>query len=121
MAILTASAICQCSCGLTPIPLNIAFKTVKAGGKLIATINDNSKINIPSFGMCTSKANPMVIAAQAAGSPEAPCIPMIITSWTTDKPTVHVCGKPVCTNSSTCSCQYCGTISVVIPAQFSVK
>ena len=43
-------------------------------------------INIPSFGICTSKTNPGV----ASGTPSVPCVPVIIGKWLNPHPNMKI-------------------------------
>jgi len=68
-------AMMQCSFGVAPSSLAVLPVNRTLTGTPAANIMDNKPIvNIPPFGMCTSVANPMVIAATAAalGCPH-PC------------------------------------------------
>jgi uncharacterized Zn-binding protein involved in type VI secretion len=80
-------------------------------------------LNIPSFGMCTSLANPMVAAATAAALGvlvPMPCIPVPVAPWVPGSPTVMIKGFPALNNDSKCQCAYGGTIAIVMPGQMTV-
>ena len=82
-------------------------------------------VNIPTFGMCNAKTNPLVIAATAAalGTPTpAPCIPATtVGPWSSGSTTVKLDNQPALNQSSTVKCMYLGTISVVQEGQTTHK
>ncbi len=86
-----------------------------------ANINDFVPLlNIPSFGMCMSVTNPLVIAATSAalGVPTpVPCLPITITPWAAGAPTVILDGAPALDNISTLTCVMGGTIAIMMPGQ----
>jgi hypothetical protein len=74
-------------------------------------------VNIPTFGMCRSPANPTVAAATAAALgvlTPMPCVP-VTTPWTPGVATVLLRGMPALDASSKCMCAYGGQISVTTP------
>jgi hypothetical protein len=85
---------------------------------------DVTPSNIPTFGMCTSLANPQVAAATTAAqgvlTPQ-PCVPAIVSQWVPGSVTSVINGLPVLTNNSTCTCAWLGTITVVAPSQGMVQ
>lgn len=113
MAVAT-TAMCQCSFGKTPASLiATSSPTVLIEGKPAATIMDkNPMVNIPTFGMCTSLANPSVAAA--AGAP-MPCVPFILAPWVPPSPKVLIKGKPALVNNCKCFCNWGGVISITNP------
>jgi len=119
-------AILQCSFGLTPSSLIVIPKGLptSATGLLAGTIMDNVPIaNIPPFGLCTSPANPAVIAATAAalGVPTPmPCIPVTPAPWVTGSPTVLINNVPALNQTSKCMCIWGGVIQIVFPGQMPV-
>ena len=59
-------------------------------------------VNIPTFGLCHSPANPEVIALTAAalGVPTpAPCVPVVVTPWISPS-NVLIDGMPVLTEGA---------------------
>ena len=65
--IVTNGAMLQCSFGTTPCSLAVSDPTrPQCGNMLVATIQDNTPANIPTFGMCQSIANPQVQTATSA-------------------------------------------------------
>lgn len=114
----------MCSFGTTPATFNATnAPTVMMGGKPVGTISDGAAmINIPSFGMCNSLANPQVAAATAAAlgvlTPQ-PCIPSTAGTWIPGGSTVLAQGKPCLTMECKCLCMYAGQITIVNPGQMT--
>ena len=73
-------------------------------------------VNIPTFGMCNSLANPQVASATAAAlgtlTPQ-PCIPNIVAPWQPGKMDVLVENQPALLNTSTCQCLWGGVITIL--------
>jgi hypothetical protein len=117
-------AMLSCSFGMAPATLTVLpLDRVMTSGQPAATIMDHQPmVNIGSFGMCMSPANPMVIAATAAAlgvfTPQ-PCIPMTQVPWMPGAPTVLVGNKPVLDNTHTCTCLWGGVVQVAQPGQFT--
>ena len=105
----------KCSQGIAPTPLVVLVPTVMAQGPQAANIMDCVPMaNTPTFGMCMSPANPMVIAATAAALgvlTPMPCIP-VTTPWMPGSPTVLVRNFPALDASSKCMCAYAGEITI---------
>ena len=122
-----AGATLQCTFGAAPSVLSVIPKglPVMAGGPLAATIMDYAPIaNIPSFGVCSSLANPTVASATAAAMgvlTPMPCLPVIPAPWAPGSPTVMIGSFPALNNSSKCMCTWGGVISVTVPGQFTVQ
>jgi hypothetical protein len=117
-------AMMQCSFGATPAPLSIIPSSmVMTGGPPAATIMDHKPMaNIPTFGVCTSMANPTVATATAAALgvlTPMPCIPNTIAPWAPGSPTVMIGNMPALNNSSKCNCMWGGVISITAPGQFT--
>lgn len=121
----TSGATLKCSFGAAPssfvvLPTN----RVTAGALPAATIMDYTPLlNVLPFGLCTSDANPEVIAATAAafGTPTpAPCIPATATPWTPGAKTVTVGGLLALDCGCKLLCNWLGEITVVEPAQMTV-
>lgn len=118
-------AMCQCSFGAAPCPLTVTSNTNVLGMNLpIATIMDQKPANLPTFGMCSSMANPAVASATAAAmgvlTPQ-PCSPVIAAPWAPGSPTVLVGGTPALNNSSKAMCAYAGVIQITTPGQTSIQ
>lgn len=74
--------------------------------------------NIPSFGMCSSMANPAVQAATAAKSgafTPAPCMPSVNTAWTPGATRVKVGGQPALHGGCQAMCAWGGVITISSP------
>jgi hypothetical protein len=119
-------AMLQCSFGVAPTSLIVIPKgpPVLASNMPAATIMDFAPIvNIPTFGMCNSLANPVVIAAMAAKAgvfTPMPCIPATVIPWITGSTKVLINKIPALTNTSTCNCLWGGVITITSPGQFKV-
>jgi hypothetical protein len=117
----------QCSFGMAPSSLMVIPKgpPTLAGGPLAASIMDFAPMaNILPFGMCTSLANPTVVAATAAALgvlTPMPCIPVTVAPWAPGSPTVLLGIFPALNNSSKCMCAWAGVISILNPGQFTVQ
>lgn len=118
-------AMLQCSFGVAPsslvvLPQNKVMSMVPA-----ANILDNKPIaNIPPFGMCTSPANPMVIAATAAalGVPTPmPCIPVTAAPWAPGSTKVTIGKMPALDSTCKLMCNWGGVIQIVSPGQVKVN
>jgi hypothetical protein len=121
----STGAMLQCSFGVAPsslvvLPQNCALSC----GPPAANIMDNKPmVNILPFGMCTSMANPMVIAATAAalGVPTPmPCIPVTPAPWIVGAPTVLIGNMPALDSNSKLMCTWAGVIQIVSPGGFTV-
>lgn len=125
-----AKALCngsllKCSFGLTPTPLTVLPQNrVMTSSQPAANIMDNKPlINIASFGMCRSLANPAVAGATAAALgvlTPMPCLPVIAAPWTPGSATTLLGGAPVITKESKCFCSWGGVIEATLPAQLTV-
>ncbi|HZT67006.1 MAG TPA: DUF4280 domain-containing protein [Acidimicrobiales bacterium] len=122
----TAGAQIQCTFGVAPSVL-VALPEgtpVLANGLPAATIMDFVPLeNIPTFGMCTSPANPEVITATAAAAgvlTPMPCVPVTTSPWIPGSPTVLINGMPALTEICTCICDWGGVITIGVPGQETV-
>jgi uncharacterized Zn-binding protein involved in type VI secretion len=113
-----AGALVQCSFGLAPASLNVLPSArVLAEGTPAANITCCEPVNIPTFGMCSSLANPEVAAATAAALgvlTPMPCVPAL-TPWVPGSPTTTIGGAPALVMGSTCQCAFGGVIQVLFP------
>ena len=85
-------ALLQCSFGVAPAPLTVLpIHREQAEYQFSANILDHVPlVNIPSFGMCSSLANPAVASATSAATrmlTPMPCVPATLTPWTPGSPT----------------------------------
>ncbi len=116
-------AMLQCSMGMAPATLAVVRPGVEGDSNLAANIQDMvPMLNIATFGMCQSPANPQVAAATAAAlgvlTPQ-PCIPMTTAPWTPGSTSVMVAGQPALTDSCQCLCEWAGQISVTQAGQMT--
>jgi hypothetical protein len=97
---------------------------VQAGNNPAATVMDYiPMVNIPTFGMCQSPANPQVAAATAAALgvlTPMPCIPMTTAPWSPGSATMKINNFPVLLDSDTCMCNWAGSISIKFAGQVTV-
>jgi len=113
-------AMMTCSFGMAPASLIVLpVNRTMAEGPPAANIMDHMPIvNIPTFGMCMSIANPVVAAATAAALgvlTPMPCIPVIPAPWAPGSPTVLIGGMPALNNTSMCMCTWAGVIQITFP------
>lgn len=114
----------QCSFGAAPSTLVVLPMNKVITSKMpAANIMDHKPmVNILPFGMCSSTANPMVIAATAAALgvlTPMPCIPVTPAPWMPGAPTVMLGNMPSLQNSSKLMCIWAGVIQVIAPGQFT--
>ena len=119
-------AMLQCSMGAAPSSLVVMpANRVMTSNQPAANIMDNKPmVNVMSFGMCMSPANPAVAAATAAALgvlTPMPCIPNTTTPWTPGAPTVLVANQPALDDTSTLMCMWAGVISITSPGQMTEK
>jgi hypothetical protein len=120
-------AMLKCSFGIAQSSLIVIPKGTPTiiEGKLAATIMDFAPIaNIPPFGMCSSPANPAVIAATAAaaGVPTpAPCVPVISAPWVPGTPIFSIQTPPALNENCKCLCTCGGVIQIIDPGQSIVS
>jgi Domain of unknown function (DUF4280) len=118
-------ALLMCTMGVAPTTL-IVLPTAQAMGvdQPKATIMDHiPMLNIGTFGMCMSPANPEVAAATAAALgvlTPMPCVPATTAPWVPGSPTKLIGNFPALNNTSMCMCMWAGVISVTLPGQFTV-
>ncbi|MBM3601686.1 MAG: DUF4280 domain-containing protein [Alphaproteobacteria bacterium] len=118
-------ALMQCSFGVAPCALNVLPANCVMTGTPAANIMDNkAMVNVPTFGMCSSLANPTVAAATAAALgvlTPMPCVPMTTAPWVVGAPTVLIANMPALNNSSKLMCNWGGVISINMAGQFTVQ
>lgn len=111
-------AMMQCSFGLAPSTL-IAMPTTRVliEGRPAAVITDIAPMmNIPSFGLCSSLANPQVASATSAALgvlTPMPCVPAVVGPWKPGATRTLIGGKPALTSGCTANCAYGGVISLL--------
>ncbi|WAW10492.1 DUF4280 domain-containing protein [Oxalobacter vibrioformis] len=124
--LVTQGSLCQCSFGMAPCTLTVLpTARTMAGGQPTATIMDHKPfVNMTSFGMCNSPANPAVAAATAAALgvlTPMPCIPNTAAPWVPGHPAVLIGNQPALTHNSRLMCMWGGVISIMAPGQFTVQ
>lgn len=118
-------AITKCMFGMAPsplavLPMSMTLADFMPAANIMAMI---PMVNVMPYAMCTSPANPMVIAMTAAalGVPTpAPCIPMTVAPWIPTAPNVMLGGLPVVTMDSMTVCAWAGMINVLFPGEVNV-
>ena len=115
----------QCSFGAAPGPLTVLpFNRVMAGGMPAANVMDHMPmLNIPTFGMCSSPSNPVVISATAAALgvlTPMPCVPATAAPWAPGVPCVKIANMPAVSDACKLNCLWTGVISVNMAGQFTV-
>ena len=107
----------KCSMGMNPGPLSVTPRNYTIQGRPIANIMDNKPmVNIPTFGMCRSLANPTVASATSAACgvlTPMPCIPSTMAPWAPGNPKMIVQGAPELTVSSKLMCMWGGCIDFI--------
>ncbi len=121
--LVTKGSLLECSFGAAPSTLDVLLPPipqVTAGGLKAATTMDHQPmVNIKPFGMCRSLSNPAVASATAAANgtlTPQPCIPVTTAPWIPGAPTVTIVNKSALNNTSKCTCNWGGMISVKNPA-----
>lgn len=121
--VLTQGTLLRCSFGNLPMPMMAVDKKVRAMLPVAVKSDHVPLLNIPSFGMCSCPANPMVAAATAAALgvlTPAPCIPCTLEEWTSSCRKVKVKGEEALNLDSKLMCMYGGQIQAAVPVQPTV-
>jgi len=118
----TNGAMLKCSFGMSPGSFTVLpDKMINCSNMPMANIMDyKPMVNIATFGMCQSMANPTVASATAAAYgvlTPMPCIPNTTAPWVPGEPTVLVKNMPALMNDCKCMCMWAGVIEVVNPGQ----
>ena len=93
------------------------YDMVKAVDKAAVITDIAPMVNIPSFGMCQSLANPTVAAATAAALgtlTPMPCVPATAAPWAPPAAQTVVGGIPGFTASARTVCMFGGSIGIVM-------
>lgn len=117
-------ALLKCSFGAAPASLAVLpISRVMSAGVPAASVQDNKPmLNVQPFGMCSSLANPAVVAATAAALgvlTPTPCMPVTPAPWVPGSPTVLLGGIPALNSNSKLMCAWAGVIQVVMPGQMT--
>jgi hypothetical protein len=119
------TAMCKCTMGSSPSVL-IVLPIHRTFGCCLPAANITDHIpflNVLPFGVCSSILCPTTAALTAAALgalTPGPCIPMTLPPWSPGSPTVLIDGKPALNNSSKVQCIFGGSVSIAMPAQFTV-
>jgi hypothetical protein len=123
--LVTGTAMLQCSFGIAPMPMTVLPKAQAQVLLPLAGILDNAAMaNVPSFGTCTSLANPEVAAATAAALgvlTPMPCVPLLPAPWLPGAPNVLIGSAPALTSDCKLMCAYGGVIQIVLPGQMQAQ
>lgn len=125
LAVVGELSLISCIFGTVPTPLTVLpDRTVFAEVMLMGNITDFIPIvNIMSFVMCTSIANPVVDAATVAKAgvlTPMPCIPVVVDPWITLALDVIVTEGPALDQTAMVLCAWAGLIHVDEPGNFTV-
>lgn len=124
-----ATAVCMgatmmCSFGVAPASLLVSPSTVVLT-PAVPSANASHfapMANLPTFGACSSMANPTVASATAAALgvlTPMPCIPATAAPWIPGTPAVLNGGMPAVDSSCKATCSYGGSISILYPGQIT--
>lgn len=117
-----SGATMSCSFGVAPAVLNVLPTncTMTASMPAANIMDYIPMVNIPTFGMCQSPANPTVAAATAAALgvlTPMPCIPATASPWIPGAPTFLIGKMPALDANCTLMCSYAGVITITYPGQ----
>ena len=115
-----------CSFGTAPSSLVVLpTNRVMTDNMPAATIMDHiPMVNILTFGMCSSIANPEVASATAAALgvlTPMPCIPVTVAPWVPGVDTVTIGNMPALNNTCTLNCMWAGIITLSDAGQTNVE
>lgn len=116
----------MCSFGTTPSSLVVLpTNRDQTEHQPSANIMDHiPMVNIMTFGMCSSLANPQVATATSAAmgvlTPQ-PCIPATSSPWAPGALQILIANQPALDSVSTCMCNWLGVITITNPGQTSVE
>lgn len=120
-----SGAVMNCTFGTAPMPLGVLPLNRVVTSSPIAVITDNKPfVNIPSFVMCSSMANPAVASATAAALgvlTPMPCVPLTFAPWSPGSSTVFIAGVPALNKESRLTCSYGGSIGFSFPGQLTIQ
>lgn len=119
-------AILQCTMGIAPGTLTVLPTIMVTGdNQPEATIMDfKPMVNIGTFGMCQSPANPQVAAATAAAMgvlTPMPCIPATVSPWTPGSTILTIQNLPALLDNCQCACMWAGVITITQAGQVLVS
>ncbi len=107
----------KCGEGAAPATLSVLpANATDSESHALATVDDYvPMVNIGSFGMRKTQANPQVAAATAAAQgvlTPMPCIPVTTSAWSPGASGASIQRTRLLTVDSTCKCQWGGTIEI---------
>lgn len=118
MSAVNDGSIISCSFGDVPMALDLLpihrvnLDEVPGGNMMDFT----PFVNIIDFVICTSIANPLVLAMLIlTGQQEAPCTPITVSPWTPSSFKVQIGGLPAILPDSQSMCVWAGDISIDMP------
>lgn len=125
-----ATALCtgatmMCSFGVAPASLVVLPTTTIVSGT--PTANNTAfapVVNVPTFGACSSLANPTVASATSAALgvlTPMPCVPMTTAPWLPGPVKTIEGGTPATDQTCTLMCNWGGVITVLNPGQITVQ
>ncbi len=113
-----AGGLLQCSFGTAPVPLSVLPQNkVMSVGPAANIMDHKPMVNVPTFGMCNSVANPATVRPPPVFFTPAPCVPATSSPWIVGAPTVLIANMPALNNSSKLICNWAGVIQIVFPGQ----
>ena len=122
--LVTGTAVLKCSFGAAPSTLNVLPVNKVMVELPAANIMDQKPmLNVMTFGMCSSLANPTVATATAAALgvlTPMPCVPVTVAPWVAGAPNVLIGNMPALNDSSKLMCCWAGVISIEFAGQTSV-
>lgn len=120
---LCTGATMMCSFGVAPASLVTMPPTVITGTPTANNTAFAPIANIPTFGSCTSLANPTVASATSAALgvlTPMPCVPMTTSPWLPGPVKTIDGSMPAADQTCTLMCNWGGVISVLSPGQFTL-
>lgn len=117
-----SGATMRCTMGTSQAKLTVLpVRTVYLTGQPMANISDHlTMINLAPFGRCRSMGFPATASATAAAHGKLtpmPCMHNTPFPWMSGKMDYTVKGDPALLKTSTCSCMWGGTISIISDGQ----
>ena len=110
-----------CTFGAAPAVFAATERPMITSNMTMGNISDFAPMmNIPTFGMCSSEANPEVASATAAAMgvlTPMPCVPATATPWAPGVPNVLIGGIPALDNNCKLTCSFGGSISFTFAGQ----
>ncbi len=105
----------ECSFGSRPAAFAASGVEVSAGSPAGVVTDFVPLANVPSFGMCSSLANPEVAKATADALgvlTPMPCVPLLSSPWLPGSTQVTIGEVSALDDSSSCQCTWAGLVTV---------